>query len=134
MMNMTMNRALDYSRYINNIRLEAAMEPIDIISVCKEAAAIVLSFANEGVNIRISYKKGTKDKLFVSSDRGWLKDNLLCLLSNSCKYTRDSNVDLTIKTDVHFVHFEVGDSGEKLSDEQLELFFYPQSNPNVLLI
>jgi two-component system sensor histidine kinase/response regulator len=69
------------------------------------------------------------------TDKHWLSENVLCLLSNAVKYSDDGpidlritiiNVDITDKMPLsHMVHVSVEDSGIGISEDKRNALFQP---------
>ena len=59
----------------------------------------------------------------VISDRHWIEENLLCLLSNAVKYSTQGNIRVSVKIENNFVRITVEDSGIGLSAESKLLLF-----------
>jgi K+-sensing histidine kinase KdpD len=63
------------------------------------------------------------------TDASWLFDNLLCLVTNAAKYTKDSCISIRIsmmnkhQSQQDYLHFEVEDGGEYLSEKTMNNFF-----------
>ena len=131
MMNMIMNRSLDYCRFLNSVPLKPTMEHADILQLCTKAANVMSFFATNSLNIFI-WNNNDSDKPEVVTDVSWLNDNILCLLSNATKYTRDYTVQITIKARKSYVLFEFEDSGPGFDNKDAEPFFNPSPGSNVL--
>ena len=63
----------------------------------------------------------------ISTDKGWLTDNILCLLSNAVKFTEFGEVKLTCRlidsNNTSMIMIEVEDSGIGITaDMKLKLF------------
>ncbi|MCW8910520.1 MAG: ATP-binding protein [Gammaproteobacteria bacterium] len=61
----------------------------------------------------------------ITSDITKVRQILLNLISNACKFTENGNITLNISLDDDWVNFEVEDTGIGIDDEQLENIFQP---------
>jgi signal transduction histidine kinase/CheY-like chemotaxis protein len=82
---MQINRALDVTKIENKVKLLACYETVRIATVLKWAIGIMKS-AQTRVEIVIGQTSNLLDKMIIT-DKGWLQENLLCLLSNAVKFS-----------------------------------------------
>ncbi len=61
----------------------------------------------------------------LHADRNKVRQNLLNLLSNACKFTRQGSVSLAVERDGAAVVFVVRDTGVGMSAEQIKKIFEP---------
>ena len=61
----------------------------------------------------------------IISDITKVRQILLNLISNACKFTENGNITLNISLDDEWINFEVEDTGIGIDDEQLENIFQP---------
>ncbi len=90
---MTINRCLDYTKASKGMKLVPKYETVDL----KEALQFPIECM---VNIqeRIGIQLNTLSNDICShiiTDKQWLQENLLCLLSNAVKYSTEGNVTIT---------------------------------------
>jgi signal transduction histidine kinase len=105
-MMMQINRALDVSKIDNNCELIPKPESFLLGSVVSWAVNIMSSVQS---HIRVKVDDATTMHVlnkFILTDKVWLQENLLCLLSNSCKYSpEDSTVTVSVR---HIAAYESG--------------------------
>ena len=94
-MRMTINRSQDFMKASHNIALVPTMEPFELASTL----AMSISFINhlQTAGTIIMHPPDSNICPFVISDKQWLSDNVLCLLSNAMKFGDDGTVDLRIE-------------------------------------
>ena len=93
-MRMAINRSQDFMKASNNIALIPTMEPFELASTL----AMSLTYMNHLQTARtiILHPPDPNICRFVISDKQWLSDNILCLLSNAMKFGDNGTVDLKI--------------------------------------
>ncbi|MCK5846282.1 MAG: hypothetical protein KAG84_02505 [Bacteroidales bacterium] len=75
-------------------------------------------------DIALSYENGLEDnESFISTDRMRLKQILVNLVNNACKYTEVGSVKFCYKSINSQLEFTIEDTGIGISDEQQELIF-----------
>jgi len=115
------NDILDLSK-IEAGKIELSPRMVDIPSLVKEVCNTVRPLAEDNGN-ELEFKVSTVvDKVYIDDTK--LKQILLNLLSNACKFTKDGKVLLkVINSSEHWIVFEVRDSGIGLTKEQQEKVF-----------
>ena len=93
-MAMAINRSQDFMKASNNIALIPMMETFDLES----AVAISVTCIHHVQSTRIITVHPIDSSICSNliSDKHWLSENVLCLLSNALKYSDDGAVDLRI--------------------------------------
>lgn len=120
---MTINRALDYSKVASGIQLVANLETVRITEVVQWAidcvknikTQVTLEFLPVAPNICSN----------VITDRMWLVENLLCLISNAVKFTTEGKVTVACTLRDDMLRFEVEDDGIGVSDSVRHSLFRP---------
>ena len=140
-MTMTINRCLDYTKASKGFKLVPTFEtvslqqsldmPVKLLQGAQHAVTIHLNEISESICSHII------------TDKQWLIENLLCLLSNASKYSSKGIVDISVThvTQVNtanphdhnskptgssaYLRFEVQDTGVGLSDEAMQTLFNP---------
>ena len=147
-MTMTINRCLDYTKSTNGFKLVPKFEtvslkqslsmPVKLMQGAQHAIAIAMNSIPDDICSHII------------TDKQWLIENLLCLLSNASKYSSKGTVTVdvfTVKLNIDDVlqsprsrramkeaaptgvaehlRFEVQDTGIGLSDEAMQSLFNP---------
>ena len=120
------NDILDLSK-VEAGRMEVYIERVDVPNLVDEVKSLVAPLAlNNGntVDIRIGEKVR-----HLQTDLTKLKQSLLNLLSNACKFTKDGTITLSVETESRtegdVLRFRVVDSGIGLSPAQLAKLFQP---------
>lgn len=115
------NDILDLSK-IEVGRIELNPQMVDIPSLVQEVCATIRPLAEAKGN-EFEFEVSTDvDKCFVDDTK--LKQILLNLLSNACKFTKDGKVLLNVNnSSEHWIIFEVRDTGIGLTKEQQEKIF-----------
>ncbi len=90
---MTINRCIDYTKASKGMKLVPKYETVDL----REALQFPIECMSN-IQERIGIKLETmSDEIcnYIITDKQWLQENLLCLLSNAVKYSTEGNVTIT---------------------------------------
>jgi PAS domain S-box-containing protein len=116
------NDVLDISR-IESGHLMLSTEPVQLDEVIREALELTASLCDSR-SIDVSTHVGAD--LYVSADRGRLRQVALNLLSNAAKYNRDGgSIEITAKRSDGRVRIAVADTGAGIDTLQLDELFTP---------
>ena len=93
-MAMAINRSQDFMKASNNIALVPVMETFELASTL----AMSVNCMNHVQSARtiVVHPPDSEICPYIISDKHWLSENALCLLSNAIKYSDDGVVDLRI--------------------------------------
>jgi CheY-like chemotaxis protein len=110
---MTINRCIDYAKATKGIKLVPHIETIDL----QETMQLPLTcMRNVQDRISIDMDPMPVDVCsHVITDKQWLQENLLCLLSNAVKYSSQGNVKLTVSLKNRSLDSQVLDKVEEFS-------------------
>jgi len=109
------NDILDLSK-IEAGKMEVFVESFEVAALADEVRLMIEPLAARNTNrLSVSCAPGMGT---MRSDHTKVKQALLNLLSNACKFTRDGQVELRIWRDPGRVLFAVNDSGIGMTDEQ----------------
>ncbi len=117
------NSVLDLSK-VEAGKMELYLETFEIEPMIQSIAATIHPLAEKNFNtleINCSKEIGS-----LRTDQTKLRQSLLNLLSNACKFTPNGFVSLSVKTDEQLggsIYFEVSDTGIGMTPEQLEKIF-----------
>jgi signal transduction histidine kinase len=94
-MSMSINRAIDFAKASRNIALVPKIESFDFIEVLKSQIRCVnnLRVSSSAPMVVLDLPFTTIEqniRKVVLSDKQWLEENMLCLLSNAVKYSQDN--------------------------------------------
>eukprot|EP00596_Hydrurales_sp_CCMP1899_P003483 CAMPEP_0119039596 /NCGR_PEP_ID=MMETSP1177-20130426/9171_1 /TAXON_ID=2985 /ORGANISM="Ochromonas sp, Strain CCMP1899" /LENGTH=853 /DNA_ID=CAMNT_0007003679 /DNA_START=1000 /DNA_END=3561 /DNA_ORIENTATION=+ len=130
-MAMAINRCLDFTKASSGIALVSSMETIDLV----EALAIPVTCINNLQSDQTIIVNSLPCELcqFIITDKHWLIENVLCLLSNATKYSTGGDinliVDLTFHTNKFLSHkvlrLTIEDSGIGIPNEARKRLFKP---------
>ena len=94
-MRMSINRSQDFMKASNNIALVPSMESFNLSSVLAMSATCL---NNLQTNLTIKLHAVDPDICsHVISDKHWLNENTICLLSNALKYSDGGPVDIRVQ-------------------------------------
>ncbi len=117
------NSVLDLSK-VEAGKMELYRETFEIEPMIQSIAATIHPLAEKNFNtleINCSKEIGS-----LNTDQTKLRQSLLNLLSNACKFTPNGFISLSVKTDQQLggsIYFEVSDTGIGMTPEQLEKIF-----------
>ena len=94
-MAMAINRSQDFIKASNNIALVPAMETFNLSKALAMSVTCIRHL--EGERSITVHPFGDDISSHVISDKHWLSENVLCLLSNALKYSDDGAVDVRLK-------------------------------------
>ena len=119
-MEMAISRSEDFTKASNNIALVPTIKTFTLESVLATSMNCINNFQS-GRLIAI-HSLDPKICSHIMSDRQWLTEDIICLLSNALKYSNFGRVDLRVKlidtpTYVKFLILEESKSKEELSDD-----------------
>lgn len=118
------NQVLDLSRIESNT-LNIKAERFNLIDLLNEVNSSILPQARANQN-HFTFKYSNQD-LILSTDLTRLKQVLLNLLSNACKFTHNGKISLNVDEKVHAdqigVIFEIQDTGVGISKENQSKIF-----------
>ena len=95
-MTMAINRSQDYMKASSNIALVPCMGTFHII-VSLTIATSCINNLYSGTRRAIIHPFSTEICPYIISDKHWLIENVLCLLSNAMKYSDDGDADVYIE-------------------------------------
>jgi len=92
---MTVNRCIDYSKASNGVSLVPTMETICLEDAINNPIAVV---SNQQSRVTVQLDPlDNRIARYIVTDRQWLKENILCLLSNAAKYSsREDRIRISI--------------------------------------
>ena len=118
------NDILDLSK-IEAGRMEIYLEPVSVPALLDEVRTLTAPLASaNGNKVEVSIGAGVES---IQADVTKLKQSLLNLVSNACKFTKDGRVTLDVRLsgggEAPLIVFEVSDSGIGMTPEQQARLF-----------
>ncbi|MCK4585923.1 MAG: PhnD/SsuA/transferrin family substrate-binding protein [Gammaproteobacteria bacterium] len=118
------NSILDLSK-IEAGKMEVHSEEFDVVKLCNEVVDTILPITKLNNN-ELEYK--TNDELILMySDKTKIRQALLNLLSNACKFTHGGRISLEVEVrqvnSKSWIYFTVTDTGEGISSQDAETLF-----------
>lgn len=117
---MLIDNVLDLEK-IEQGRMEITLDTINIREVCQEAVQTVSLIAWRGNNRLDITVEG--EQSVIKTDRAKLRQIMLNLLSNACKFTRNGSIRLTVQCEPHQTLISVADSGRGIDKADQQLIF-----------
>eukprot|EP00981_Chlorochromonas_danica_P004246 scaffold858_cov171-Ochromonas_danica.AAC.2 len=134
---MTINRCIDYTKTSKGMKLSPKLETIDLV----EALSLPLHCMQDvQQRIKIVLEPWPHDEIcsHIITDKQWLQENILCLLSNAVKYSIEGEVRVRISKEMEtclsdrldeerqaVLRIEVEDQGIGLREEEMLTLFSP---------
>ena len=120
------NSVLDLSK-IESGKMDLYLETFSVCSLAEDVISTVRPMAEKNGNLLL--KTCPLDIGSMHADLTKIRQSLLNLLSNACKFTTNGTVSLVIQREltgnVNWVRFEVKDTGVGLTEEQAHRLFEP---------
>jgi signal transduction histidine kinase len=116
------NDILDLSK-IEADRMTFSLETFDVAELIQEVAATIRPLLHPNNNVL--QVQCPSDLETMHSDMTKVRQCLLNLLSNACKFTHHGTITITVKQSADFITFQISDSGIGMTAEQLEKLFKP---------
>jgi CheY-like chemotaxis protein len=132
-MSMSINRSLDFTKSTHGVGLSPTFSSINLSDAIKYPVECIRAIQFR-VSIVVELDVPVNDHIIT--DGHWLKDNLICLLSNAVKYSVDGDISMRCKIVTNFsndglpekfVRFEVEDHGIGIPELHREKLFQPFS-------
>jgi signal transduction histidine kinase/ActR/RegA family two-component response regulator len=133
-MNMTINRCIDFTKATNGIALSPKYETIRLSEVLQVPLSCMNSLQDaSAVNNIVLNRLPLGICSHIITDKQWLQENILCLLSNAVKYSAKNSIvtinifllPATLKSRLQLLRFEIEDSGIGISDALKANLFRP---------
>jgi hypothetical protein len=130
-MNMSINRSLDFTKSTFGVCLSPTYTSFNLVDAIKYPVECIRAIQ---VRMPIVLELDTPENDQIITDGQWLKDNLICLLSNAVKYSIVGDVRLRCKIITNanndelpekFLRFEVEDHGIGITDLDRAKLFEP---------
>jgi PAS domain S-box-containing protein len=116
------NDILDLSK-IEAGRMEVYLEPVSIPALVEDLRTMATPLASTNDNrLEIHVESGIEA---FQTDLTKLKQSLLNLLSNACKFTKGGRVELAVASADGMIEFKVSDTGIGMTQAQLDRLFQP---------
>mmetsp|Transcript_22336 Transcript_22336/g.21576 ORF Transcript_22336/g.21576 Transcript_22336/m.21576 type:complete len:843 (-) Transcript_22336:1181-3709(-) len=136
-MAMAINRSQDFMKASNNIALVPAMEIFELQSALMMPLTCIRHLKAD--RLIIAHPLDSHMHPTILSDKHWISENILCLLSNAVKYSEVGTIDLRITivdnsekwcnssqlSMNQMVHVSVEDAGIGISEEKRNELFQP---------
>ncbi|RYH26312.1 response regulator [archaeon] len=122
---MSINRMMDCAKSARGLLLSPKYETASLLESLKLPLDCVRSLRSEVLIVLEPLPEELSR--YIITDKQWLQENLLCLLSNAVKYSHRGNV--TVRTKLQrsqgSIRFEVEDEGIGMSEEVMDSLFSP---------
>jgi signal transduction histidine kinase/ActR/RegA family two-component response regulator len=118
------NDILDLSK-VEAGHLDVTPEQFELAELLQETVATVTPLAEKNATRIVLHAPA--ERLEINTDVRKLRQCLLNLLSNACKFTKDGQVELICEQRGSVLHFAVRDTGIGMTPEQLSRLFKPFS-------
>lgn len=121
-MGSAINRTIDYSKTSTGIGLNPSNSSFAILTSLNNPIKWIKSMISND-RIAIQLDPLPQGMQILISDKHWVEENLLCLLSNAVKYSSRGIIHVIVTIDMNMVKITVEDTGIGISEEaKLQLF------------
>jgi CheY-like chemotaxis protein/signal transduction histidine kinase len=94
-MMMTINRVIDFAKATKGLNLLPKLDTIDLMETLNLPLNCMKNIQDR-VNIKLMPIDSSTIHNFLITDKQWLQENILCLLSNAVKYSNGGEVTVTV--------------------------------------
>lgn len=126
---MIVNRSIDFTKSSLNVALVASLETVDVAE-CLKVPLQVIRLAHPNVALTMAAVPAHICQSVIT-DKHWLAENILCLLSNAVKYSDGGpiSIDTSLRHDAEtqraLLRFTVTDCGIGIPEAQRAALFQP---------
>ena len=101
---MTINRCIDYTKATKGMKLVPRYETVDLRETLQLPLSCMINIQNR-IEIKLKEIDMSAICSHIITDKQWLQENVLCLLSNAVKYSSEGTVTISVflDTDSEFV-------------------------------
>jgi CheY-like chemotaxis protein/signal transduction histidine kinase len=92
---MTINRCIDYTKATKGMKLVPRYETIDLQETLQLPLSCMLNIQNR-IEIKLKEIDMSRTCSHIITDKQWLQENVLCLLSNAVKYSSEGFVTVSV--------------------------------------
>jgi signal transduction histidine kinase len=96
-MNMTINRSIDFTKASSGIKLIPSIQSVNFSQALKWASGCMMKSSAKLPLVILPIPQSIHNQIFT--DSLWLKENMLCLLSNAQKYSTDGEITIRCSLD-----------------------------------
>jgi signal transduction histidine kinase len=96
-MNMTINRSIDFTKASSGIKLNPSIQSVNFSQALNWAADCIMKSSEKLPLVILPISPSIHNQIFT--DSLWLKENMLCLLSNAQKYTTEGEITIRCSLD-----------------------------------
>ncbi|CAE7412855.1 dhkJ [Symbiodinium microadriaticum] len=130
---LSINRAVDFTKTSSGVELKPNIESVDIPEILEWTVNCMRRLQDHVPIVLDPFPAGMGSRVFT--DRGWLIDNMLCLLSNAVKYTMQGEVHVFVAIEDRpfplgsqkWLKVTVMDTGIGIPSERKSALFQPFS-------
>lgn len=91
-MNMTINRSIDYTKASSGLKLNPSIESVNFSETMKWAVGCMVQSDAKVPIVILPIPDAIHNQLYT--DKQWLMENVLCLLSNALKFTTEGQITI----------------------------------------
>ena len=118
-MSMTINRAIDFTKASHEMCLVPTFETIDLLTALAWPVRIMRTLQRR-IEVVVQPLPPSLCP-FIIADKGWLTENLLCLISNAIKYSHEGSISIRCSlqlennTSTHSLTAAAGENDDKVN-------------------
>jgi signal transduction histidine kinase len=121
---MTINRCIDYTKASKGMKLKPKYETIDLLD---SLMLPIDCMKNIQERIRIELQRLPKEICaHIITDKQWLQENVLCLLSNAVKYSTEGTVTIGVSLEDRFSEETIIEEDVSVEEDEEEAAVAPE--------
>jgi CheY-like chemotaxis protein len=126
---MTINRCIDYTKASKGVKLVPRYETVDLLETLKLPLDCMKNI-QERIAIRLEPIGISNEEIcsHVITDKQWLQENILCLLSNAVKYSNGGEVTISVYLTKDREKSKKTDRNNRSNDDEDQNIFNDSSN------